>query len=123
MGDIGLLKRTTFKGKHKIQDHWEKTICHVEGKPYVELPVFRITPVAGEGKVKIIHQNLLLPFGGNIERNSENKGNQQGVNGPPDCILAVSDDGVPETEVVSTDHESVGEGEAIHVSVYKLRKH
>ena len=62
-----LLKRTAFKGKHEIQDHWEDTIYHVEGQPYVGLPVLRNVPVAGEGKVKIVYQNLLLPFGGNIE--------------------------------------------------------
>ena len=79
------------------------------------LPVFRITPVAGEGKVKIVHQNLLLLFGGNTEEDSENEGSQQGVNGPPDCILAVTDDGAPETRVVLTDPEPMGEGGAIHV--------
>ena len=46
----------------------------LRGKPYEGLPVFRITSVVEEGKVKIVHQNLLLPFGGNIEENSENEG-------------------------------------------------
>ena len=32
---------------------------------------FRIAPVDGEGKVRIVHQNLLLPFSGNVE-DSEN---------------------------------------------------
>ena len=48
-----LLKRMGFKGKLKIQNHCKKCIYHVEGQPYVGLPVFRITPVAGEGKVKL----------------------------------------------------------------------
>ena len=30
VGDMVLHKRTAFKGKHKIQDHWEDTIYHVE---------------------------------------------------------------------------------------------
>ena len=67
MGDKVLLKRTAFKGKHKIQDCWEDTVYHVEGQPYIRLPVFKITLAAEEGKVKIVHQNLLLPFGGNIK--------------------------------------------------------
>ena len=79
------------------------------------LPVFRITPVAGKGKVKIVHQNLILPFVYNIKGDSENDGCQQGVDGLPDCILAVSDDGVPGTEVVSTDPEPMGEGDASHL--------
>ena len=84
-GWFGLLKRVALKGKHKIQDHWEETIYHVEVQLWVGLPVFRITPVAGEDKVKIVHQNLLLPFEDNIEKDSENKGSWQ------------SDDGVPGT--------------------------
>ena len=109
MCDLVLLKRIAFKGKHKIQDDWKKTIYHVEGKSYEGLPVFRTTPVAGEGKVKIVHQNPLLPFGGNIEGGSENEGSQQDVDRPQDCILEVSDDWVPETEVVLTDPEPKGE--------------
>ena len=50
-----LLKKTAFKGKHEIQDHWEKTIYHVEGQTNVGLPVFRFAPVSGEGKLKIVH--------------------------------------------------------------------
>ena len=64
---MDLLRRTAFKGKHKIQDHWKDTLYCVEGQPYAWLLDFKITPVVGEGKVKIVHQNLLLPFGGNIE--------------------------------------------------------
>ena len=55
MGDKVLLKRTAFKGKHMIQNHWEDIIYHVEGLPYAGLPVFKIIPVAGEGKVKIVY--------------------------------------------------------------------
>ena len=73
VGDLVLLKRMAFKGTHKIQDHWEDIIYCVEGQPYAELPVFRTAPIAGEGKVKVVHWNLLLPFGGNIEGGPENK--------------------------------------------------
>ena len=45
-------------GKHKIKDHCEDTLYHVEGQPYAGLSVFKIAPVAGEGKVKIVHQTL-----------------------------------------------------------------
>ena len=68
-----LFKRTAFNGKHKIWDQWEDTIYHIEGQPYAGLPVFKITPLAGEGKVKIVHQNLLFLFGGNIEGYPENE--------------------------------------------------
>ena len=75
LGDQGLLKRTAFKGKHKIQDPWEDTVYPVDGQPYNGMPVFRITPVAGGGKVRVVHQNLLLPFGGNIEGDSGDEEN------------------------------------------------
>ena len=75
MGDQVLLKRTAFKGKHKIQDHLEDTVFHVEGQPYSGLPVFRITPVTGGGNVRVVHQNLLLPFRGNIEGDPGNEEN------------------------------------------------
>ena len=67
MSDKVLLKRMAFKDKHKIQDHSEETEYCVEREPYIRLSVFKISPVAGEGKVKIVHRNLLLPFEGNIE--------------------------------------------------------
>ena len=60
-------KRTAWKGKHKIQNSWEDTLYCAEGQPYIGLSVLKTAPVAGEGKVKIVHQNQLLPFGGNIE--------------------------------------------------------
>ena len=60
MGDKVLLKRTSFKGKHKIQDHWEHSVYHVEGQPCAGLLVFKITPVIGEGKVKIVNRNLIV---------------------------------------------------------------
>ena len=50
-----LLKRTAFKGKHKIQDHWEGVIYHVYGQPYEGLLAFKFTPVELEGKVKVLH--------------------------------------------------------------------
>ena len=58
---------------------------------------------------------MLLPFRGNIAGGSENEGGVQDVDRPQDCILAVSDVGVPETEVALTDPEPEGEGDAIHI--------
>ena len=79
-----------FKGKNKIQDHWEN-IYQVEGQPYAGLPVFRIEPVEGDDKVKVVHHNLLLSFGGNVE-DSENEESWQNVDGPSDYIQPVSYD-------------------------------
>ena len=61
VGDKVLLKHTTFKGKHKIQDQWEKTIYEVVEQPLGELPVFRIKSTEGDD-TKVVHRNLLLPL-------------------------------------------------------------
>ena len=55
VGDMVLLKRTAFKGKQKIQDCWEDIIYHIEGQPMQGCWFFRIAPVAGDVKVKIVH--------------------------------------------------------------------
>ena len=75
MGDQVLLKRMAFKGRHKIQDHWEDIVYCVEGQPYNGMLVFRIALVTGEDKVRIVHQNLLLPFGGNIDEDPGSEDN------------------------------------------------
>ena len=109
---IWFLKRMAFKGSYKILDHWEKTLYQFEGQPYAGLPVFRIVPTERESKVKVVHQNLLLPFDNNVE-DSENEESQQDVDGPPDCIQAVSDDVKAETKVVLTDPETKGKGDEV----------
>ena len=60
-GNLFLLKRTAVKGKHKIQDHCEKTIYWVEGQPYVGLPVFRIALVEGEVRCELCIRTCYFP--------------------------------------------------------------
>ena len=62
VGDKVLLKCTSFKGKHKIQDRWENTIYEVIGQPIGTLPVFKIQSMEGDDKMKVVHRNLLLPL-------------------------------------------------------------
>ena len=115
MDDQVLLRRTAFKGKHKIQDHWENMVYHVEGQPYSGLLVFKIFLVTGGGKVRDLLSNLILPFGGNIEGDPGNDKNQQDVDEPQDSISADSDSRGLEAEVVSTDPKPADEGDAIHM--------
>ena len=42
VGDKVLLRHTAYKGKHKIQDHWEDTIYEVVEQPFKNMPVFKI---------------------------------------------------------------------------------
>ena len=67
VGDLVLLKRMAYKGKQKIWDHWEKTVYKVEGQPSTGMLALRICLVDRNGKVKIVHQNLVLPIGTGIE--------------------------------------------------------
>ena len=58
VGDKVLLKHTTFKGKHKIQDRWESTIYEVVEQPLGKLIVFKIQSMEGDD-TKVVHRNLL----------------------------------------------------------------
>ena len=58
IGDKALLRHTAYKGKHKIQDHWEDTI----EQPFKNMPVFKIKSWRGDDRVKMVQRNLLLPL-------------------------------------------------------------
>ena len=60
VGNKMLLQKTTYKGKHKISNGWENQVYIVISKPFQNLPVFRIKPEIGEGKIKVVHKNLFL---------------------------------------------------------------
>ena len=62
VGDKVLLKCTAFKGKHNIQDRWENTIYEVIEQPLGKIPVFKIKSMEGDGKMKVVPRNLLLPL-------------------------------------------------------------
>ena len=72
--------------------------------------------------MKIVHQNLLLPFEGNIEGVQGDEENWQDVDEPHDSISAVSDNRGSEAEVVSTDPKPMGEGDAIHVQHIQMEE-
>ena len=61
VGDKVLLRQIAFKGKHKIQDHWENTIYEVIEQPFGKIPVFKIKSGHDNG-AKTVHRNLLLPL-------------------------------------------------------------
>ena len=61
-GDLVLVKRFGFKGKHKIQDRWENQIYEVLEFCHSSPLVFRIRKEDGTGKIRILHRNLLLPL-------------------------------------------------------------
>ena len=61
-GDLVLVKKFGFRGKHKIQDRWENHVYEVLESCHSSSLVFRIKREDGEGGIRILHRNLLLPF-------------------------------------------------------------
>ena len=62
-GDLVLVKKFGFRGKHKIQDRWENHVYEEVLESCHSSPlVFRIRREDGEGGIRVLHRNLLLPF-------------------------------------------------------------
>ena len=114
-----LLKRTAFKGKRKIQNHWVMPYIVFGGQPYAGLPVSRSPQLQEKVRWKLYTETCYSHLEATLRWGPENERSQQDADRPQDCILTVSDDGVPETEVVLTNTKPVGEGDAIHVQYVK----
>ena len=67
IGHLVLVRKTAWKGKHKIQDRWESDEYQVIGQPDPGIPVYKVESVAG-GRTRILHRNLLLPLQGRIRQ-------------------------------------------------------
>ena len=65
--DLVLVTKTTWKGRHKIQDRWESDEYQVIGQPNPGIPAYEVKSVAG-GRTRVLHQNLLLPLQGRIRQ-------------------------------------------------------
>ena len=76
IGDLVLVKKTAWKGRHKIQDRWESVEYQVIGQPNPGMPVYEVKSVAG-GRTRVLHQSLLLPLQGRVRQ----QGGQE-VKGP-----------------------------------------
>ena len=61
-GDLVLVRKFGFKGKHKIQDRWENQVYEVLESCHSSPLVFRVKREDGTGNIKVLHRNLLLPL-------------------------------------------------------------
>ena len=77
IGDLVLVKKTAWKGKHKIQDRWESDEYQIIEQPTPGIPVYKVKCMAG-GRTRVLHCNLLLPLQGRL-RQSEG---QLGIDTP-----------------------------------------
>ena len=59
-GDLVLVKKQTFKGKHKIQDYWKSQVYIVMEQSYDKSPVLKVKPHKCDGKVRLLHHSMLL---------------------------------------------------------------
>ncbi|VDI55205.1 Hypothetical predicted protein [Mytilus galloprovincialis] len=63
-GDRVLVKIVAFKErKYKLADRWEHDAYHVISQPNSDTPVFSVKRGNGEGRIRTLHRNLLLPIG------------------------------------------------------------
>ena len=61
VGDRILVRRTSFQGKHKLSNRWEKEPYVVHAKPNDEIPVY-VVKRESDGLEKTLHRNMLLPI-------------------------------------------------------------
>ena len=67
IGDLVLVRKTAWKGKHKIQDRWESDKYQIIRQPNPGIPVYKVESVAG-GRTRVLHRNLLLLLQGGIRQ-------------------------------------------------------
>ena len=68
--DLVLVKIVAHKGRHKLQDRWEREEYVVIEQPIAGTPVYKVKPVNGDN-VRTLHRNLLLPLGVKLEPDYE----------------------------------------------------
>uniref|UniRef100_A0A669EDN0 Gypsy retrotransposon integrase-like protein 1 n=2 Tax=Oreochromis niloticus TaxID=8128 RepID=A0A669EDN0_ORENI len=61
-GDQVLVRNLRLRNKHKLADKWESTMYRVVEK-MEDLPVYVVQPMNGDGPIRTLHRDLLLPCG------------------------------------------------------------
>jgi len=62
VGDRVFLKNVGLQGKHKIADKWRKDVYLIVGHQDPDLPVYQIQRESGQGAIRTVHRNLILPL-------------------------------------------------------------
>lgn len=62
-GDRVLVKAVYFEGKHKLADKWESEPYVIVNRPNDEIPVYDLRKESGQGSLRRLHRNMLLPIG------------------------------------------------------------
>uniref|UniRef100_A0A3Q2NZR7 Integrase catalytic domain-containing protein n=1 Tax=Fundulus heteroclitus TaxID=8078 RepID=A0A3Q2NZR7_FUNHE len=69
-GDRVLLKNLGLHGKHKLQSRWN-SLPYVIMEKLPDLPVYRVKPESGMGKLRTIHRDNILPIGSLVRISEE----------------------------------------------------
>ena len=62
VNDIVLVKKVTWKGRHKIQNKWEPSEYIVIEQPNLKVPVYKVKSLE-DNKIRTLHRNMLLLLG------------------------------------------------------------
>ena len=62
IGDCALIRKVGFRGKHKLAERWDRDSYVVIGMPEINIHVYHVQKEFGDGSVKTLHRNMLLPF-------------------------------------------------------------
>ena len=62
VGDIVLVRKVGFRGRHKLADKWEIEPYTIVGIPDSNVPVYQVQLESKNGPIRILHRNFLLPF-------------------------------------------------------------
>ena len=65
--DHVLVRNVGLKGPHKLADRWSKEVFRVRRRISPDMPVYEVAPISGEGPIKVLHRNMLLPCGQMVE--------------------------------------------------------
>ena len=62
VGDLVLVRKLGTKGKHKIQDKYEREVYVIVARDRPDIPVYRVRRDDGIGRERTLHRNHLLPL-------------------------------------------------------------
>ena len=62
VGDMVLVRKVGFKGRHKLADKWEREPYVIVGIPDQNVPVYQVQLESTKGPIRTLHRNFILPF-------------------------------------------------------------
>ena len=71
IGDIVLVRRKGFTGKHKVADRWEKAYYEVISQKFSEIPVFVVKSLGKDKRERTLHRNMLYPLSFQVQSEPE----------------------------------------------------